>query len=71
MSPEEIYQNIQEVFTELFEADFKISPDMKREDFDEWDSLRHIHIVARLEQQFGIRFNGAAASKMIDYQSIV
>jgi acyl carrier protein len=32
-----------------------VTPDMKRDDIPEWDSLAHLRIVTAVEEEFGLR----------------
>ena len=32
----------------------KITPDLKQEDLEGWDSLQHLNLMLALEQEFGV-----------------
>jgi acyl carrier protein len=51
---------------------FMVSPDLVRrettaEDVDGWDSISHTMLIARLEQEYGIRF---AEDEMFDFETV-
>lgn len=57
MTREEVFENLNEVFRDVFD-DESIIVDEKTtsEDIEEWDSLEHINLVAAVEQEFGMKF---------------
>lgn len=57
MTREEIFENLNDVFRDVFD-DESIIVDEKTtsEDIEEWDSLEHINLVAAVEQEFGMKF---------------
>ena len=54
MSREEIYERLNEVFQDVFGDD----------DIDGWDSLRHITLLAAIEDEFDIEFSMGQTVKM-------
>jgi len=39
--------------------------------FDKWDSLKHLNLLVALEEEFKIRFDISQADKMADFKSII
>lgn len=58
MSREEIFEELTEVFRDVFDDEsITINDATTADDIDDWDSLEHINLVAAVEQQFGVKFN--------------
>jgi acyl carrier protein len=54
---EEIRQQVQEAFREVFEDPALLLNDgMTAEDVEGWDSLTHINLVVAIEKRLGVRF---------------
>ena len=49
----------------------EFSPTLSSEDVSNWDSLNQIHFVVALEEEFGIRFDGATVSRMFSIPAVV
>jgi len=50
---------LQQVFEELFpDADVEIDDSTTSDDIQGWDSLMHINLMFRVEQEFGVEFEG-------------
>ena len=65
MSREEIYERLNEVFQDVFgDDDITVNDDTTAKDIDGWDSLRHITLLAAIEDEFDIEFSMAATVKM-------
>lgn len=57
MTREEIYEDLNEVFRDVFDDDsIVVNDETTSDDIDEWDSLEHISLIAAVEQQFGMKF---------------
>ena len=74
MSREEIYERLNEVFQDVFGDDgITVTDQTTAVDIDGWDSLRHITLLAAIEDEFDIEFSMAATVKiknvgeMVDY----
>jgi acyl carrier protein len=74
MSREKIYERLNEVFRDLFDDDeLTVNDATKASDVDGWDSLRHISLLAAIEDEFDIEFSmGQTVSmknvgEMVDY----
>jgi len=73
MTREQIIQDLQEIFCDVFELDtITIDANTSALDIDEWDSLTHIQLVVSVEKKYKIRFNSAEiqtwenVGKMVD-----
>jgi len=57
MTELEIYEQVQQIFREVFDDDeLSISSETNSDEIDEWDSLNHINLVVAIENEFDIRF---------------
>ena len=55
MSREEIYERLNEVFQDVFGDDsITVNDSTTAADVDGWDSLRHITLLAAIEDEFDI-----------------
>lgn len=65
MSREEIYERLNEVFQDVFgHDDITVNDDTTAKDIDGWDSLRHITLLAAIEDEFDIEFSMGQTVKM-------
>ncbi len=73
MTREQLIQDLQEIFCDVFELDtIAIDANTSALDIEEWDSLTHIQLVVSVEKKYKIRFNSAEiqtwenVGKMVD-----
>ena len=71
MTKQEITPRIELVFTRVFGKRVRFTNDMSRLQQPQWTSLKHVEFLIALEQEFGIRFDGADATDMVDIPVIV
>ena len=65
MSREEIYERLNEVFQDVFgDDDITVNDNTTSAAVDGWDSLRHITLLAAIEDEFDIEFSMGATVKM-------
>lgn len=65
MSREEIFERLNEVFQDVFgDDDITVNDDTTAKDIDGWDSLRHITLLAAIEDEFDIEFSMGQTVKM-------
>lgn len=58
MTREEVYEQLNEVFRDVFDDDsITVNDTTTSNDIEEWDSLEHINLIAAVEQEFGMRFS--------------
>ena len=58
MNREEIYERLNEVFQDVFGDDeITVHNDTTAADIDGWDSLRHITLLAAIEDEFDIQMD--------------
>ena len=58
MTREEVYEQLNEVFRDVFDDDsITVNDATTSDDIEEWDSLEHINLIAAVEQEFGMRFS--------------
>ena len=58
MTREEVYEQLNEVFRDVFDdASITVNDATTSNDIEEWDSLEHINLIAAVEQEFGMRFS--------------
>ncbi len=49
------FEKIQALMVEIFQVpEEKITPELKQEDLENWDSLQHLNLMLALEQEFGV-----------------
>ena len=58
MNRKEIYERLNEVFQDVFgDDDITVNDETTAADIDGWDSLRHISLLAAIEDEFDIEFD--------------
>ena len=64
MSIEEIYEQLNEVFQDVFDDDdIIVNDETTAEDIEDWDSLEHINLIVAVEKKFSIKFNMGEVNK--------
>lgn len=54
-----IIEKLQDIFREVFVNDeIEITRDTVAEDIEEWDSIAHIELTSRIQEEFGILLGG-------------
>ena len=71
MSTHEIAPRIEQVFARVFGTKARFSSDLSRLDEPLWTSMKHVEFLVGLEQEFGIRFDGADATDMTNIPVVV
>ena len=57
MTREEIFEGLNEVFSDVFDEDITVTDSTTADDIEDWDSLEHINLIVAVENKFGIKFN--------------
>ncbi len=66
------YQTLTSVFHDVFDDDtIVVTPELTAADVDEWDSLRHIRLVAAVEKKFGLSFSAAEIGRLQNVGQLV
>ena len=66
------YAQLTEVFHDVFDDDsIVVTPELTASDVDEWDSLRHIRLVAAIERRFGLNFSAAEIGRLKNVGQLV
>jgi acyl carrier protein len=66
------YAQLTEVFHDVFDDDtIVVTPELTASDVDEWDSLRHIRLVAAVERRFGLSFSAAEIGRLKNVGQLV
>ena len=64
MSREEIYEQLNEVFQDVFDdEDITVNDETTADDIEDWDSLEHINLIVAVEKKFSIKFNMGEVNK--------
>lgn len=58
MTKIEIYNNVQDIFRDIFDDESLVITDKTNaDDIDDWDSLAQIRLTVAIEKKFDIKFN--------------
>mgnify|MGYP006149640367 FL=1 len=72
MQKEELFENIQEIFRDIFDDEFlTIESSTNSDDIEDWDSLNHINLVVAIENEFSIKFGFDELSDLKDVGAMV
>lgn len=65
MSRKEVYDKLREIFIDVFDDEnIAIDDTTISSDIEGWDSLTHIVLIGVIEDEFGIKFDMDALTKM-------
>ena len=57
MTREELYEDLNEVFRDVFDDEsICVDDHTTADDIEDWDSLEHINLIAAVEKEFNMRF---------------
>jgi hypothetical protein len=62
---------IERAFRKTFGRGLSFRADLERRGSPAWTSLRHVEFLIALEKEFGLRFDGADATDMVDIRSVL
>ena len=57
MTRQEIYDKLNEVFSDVFDEEITVSDSTTAADVEDWDSLTHITLISEVEDAFGIKMS--------------
>lgn len=57
MTRQEIFEKLNEVFSDVFDEDITVTEATTAADIEEWDSLTHITLISEVEDAFGVKFS--------------
>ncbi|MCI6435662.1 MAG: acyl carrier protein [Clostridiales bacterium] len=57
MTRQEIFEKLNEVFSDVFDEEITVTPETTSSDIEEWDSLTHITLISEVEETFGVKFS--------------
>ena len=57
MTRQEIFEKLNEVFSDVFDEEITVTPETTSSDIEEWDSLTHITMISEVEETFGVKFS--------------
>ena len=64
MTREELYENLNEVFKDVFDDEsICVDDHTTADDIEDWDSLEHINLIVAIEKKFSIKFNMGEVNK--------
>lgn len=72
MTREKIYEELNEVFRDVFDDDTIVVVDeTTANDIEDWDSLEHINLIVAVEKKFNMKFNMGEVTTMKDVGAMV
>ena len=71
MTTTEISTRIESVFGRVFGKRATFARDLSRASEPRWNSMKHMEFLLGLEQEFGIRFDGADATDMVGIPEVI
>ena len=57
MNRQEIFEKLNEIFSDVFDEDITVTADTTSADIEEWDSLTHITLISEVEDTFDMKFS--------------
>ena len=65
MTREEIFENLNEVFRDVFDdEEIIVDENTTSNDIEDWDSLEHINLIVAVEKKFGMKFSMGEVTSM-------
>lgn len=56
MERTEIFERIETICRQLFGEGVRISEETASSDIEQWDSMNHVLLIDRIENEFGVKF---------------
>ena len=57
MTRQEIFEKLNEIFSDVFDEDITVTPETTAADVADWDSLTHITLISEVEDAFDMKFS--------------
>ena len=57
MTRQEIYNKLNEVFSDVFDEEITVTEETTAADIEDWDSLTHITLISEVEDAFGVKMS--------------
>ena len=57
MNRQEIFEKLNEIFSDVFDEEITVTADTTSSDIEDWDSLTHITLISEVEDAFDIKFS--------------
>ena len=57
MERKEVFERLNEIFSDVFDDEITLSEQTCADDIEEWDSLEHINLMVVIESEFRIKFS--------------
>ena len=57
MTRHEIFEKLNEVFSDVFDEEITVTDETTAADVEDWDSLTHITLISEVEDAFGIKIS--------------
>ncbi|WP_058185445.1 acyl carrier protein [Terracidiphilus gabretensis] len=71
MDEQQIYARLTEIFSDVFDDDIQVNPELSAKDVDGWDSLSHIRLILTIERAFKIKFSTSEIGKLENVGQLV
>ncbi len=57
MTRQEIFEKLNEIFSDVFDEEITVTPETTSADIEDWDSLTHITLISEVEDAFDMKFS--------------
>jgi acyl carrier protein len=64
-------KQLSEIFSSAFEEKIVLNADSGKENLEQWDSLKHLHLILELEEQLNVRFNSEEIEQMTNVNRVI
>jgi acyl carrier protein len=71
MTAAELVPRIRKVFRSVFGSEIVFDATLSRTQEPRWTSLKHVEFIISLENEFGVRFDGADATDMTSIATVI
>lgn len=72
MERKEIFEKLTEIFRDVMDNDEIVLEDStSANDIEEWDSLAHVQLTERIEEEFGLKFSAKELASWVDVGEMV